>query len=53
MEPWHLAYTPTVRALDVDIDGEPALRNGVATRVDAAEVRARASEQAARLHARL
>jgi cytosine/adenosine deaminase-related metal-dependent hydrolase len=53
MEPWHLAYTPTVRALDVDIDDEPALRDGVATRVDPAEIRARAAEQAARLHARL
>ncbi len=53
MEPWHLAYTPTVRAIDVDIDGAPALRDGVATRVDAAEIRAKAAEQAARLHARL
>jgi cytosine/adenosine deaminase-related metal-dependent hydrolase len=53
MTPWHLAYTPTVRAIDVDIDGEPALRDGVATRVDPAEIRARAAEQAARLHALL
>jgi len=53
MAPWHLAYTPGVRALDVDIDGEPVLRNGTATRVDAAEIRARAAEQASRLHARL
>ena len=53
MEPWHLAYTPTVRAIDVDIDGRPALRDGVATRVDPTEIRARAAEQAARLHARL
>jgi cytosine/adenosine deaminase-related metal-dependent hydrolase len=53
MEPWHLAYTPTVRAIDVDVDGEPALRDGVATRVDPMEIRARAAEQAARLHARL
>ncbi len=53
MEPWHLAYTPTVRAIEVDIDGEAALRDGVATRVDAVEIRARAAEQAVRLHARL
>jgi hypothetical protein len=53
MEPWHLAYTPTVRAIDVDIDGVPALRNGVATRVDPTEIRAKAAEQATRLHARL
>lgn len=53
MEPWHLAYTPTVRAIDVDIAGEPALRDGVPTRVDATEIRARAAEQATRLHALL
>lgn len=53
MVPWHLAYTPTIRAIDVDIDGEPVLRDGVATRVDADEIRARAAEQARRLHARL
>ncbi len=52
-EPWHLAYTPGVRAIDVDIAGEPALRQGVAVRVDADEIRAKAAEQAARLHARL
>lgn len=50
MEPWHLAYTPTVRAIDVDVAGVSALRSGVATRVDADEVRAKAAEQAARLH---
>jgi len=50
MESWHLAYTPTVAAADVDIDGVPALRNRIATRVDGAEIRAKAAEQAARLH---
>jgi cytosine/adenosine deaminase-related metal-dependent hydrolase len=53
IEPWHVAFTTTIRALDVDIGGEPAMRRGVATRVDAAEVRAKAAEQAARLHAAL
>ena len=53
MEPWHLAYTPTVRAIDVVIDAELALQDGVATRVDAVEIRAKAAEQAARLHALL
>jgi cytosine/adenosine deaminase-related metal-dependent hydrolase len=53
MDPWCLAYTPGVRALDVDIDGAPALRDGRATRVDATEIRAKAAEQADRLHARL
>jgi cytosine/adenosine deaminase-related metal-dependent hydrolase len=53
MDPWRVAYTPGIRALDVDIDGAPALRGGVPTRVDAVEIRAKAAEQAARLHARL
>jgi len=52
-DPWRLAFTTGVRAIDVDIDGEPALRSGRATRVDADEVRAHAAEQAARLFARL
>ena len=53
MEPWHLAYTPTVRAIEVDIDGRAALREGRATLVDGDEIRAKAAEQARRLHARL
>lgn len=52
-DPWHLAYTPGVRALDVVVGGEAVLVGGVPTRVDEAEVRARAAEQAARLHALL
>ncbi len=51
IDPWHLAYTPTIRAIDVDIDGAAALRSGIATRVDAEEIRAKAREQATRLHA--
>lgn len=53
IEPWHVAFTPTIRAIDVDVAGEPALRDGAATRVDADEIRAKAAEQAARLHAAL
>lgn len=53
IEPWHVAFTPTIRAIDVDVAGEPALRNGTATRVDADEIRAKAAEQARRLHAAL
>jgi cytosine/adenosine deaminase-related metal-dependent hydrolase len=49
IDAWHVAFTPGIRALDVDIDGLPALRGGVATRVDPAEVRAKAAEQAASL----
>ena len=51
--PWHLAFTPGVRALRVEVDGEVLLDDGRPTRVDVDEVRAKAAEQAARLHARL
>ena len=50
IEPWHVAFTTTINAIDVDIEGEPALRDGRPTRVDADEVRAKAAEQAVRLH---
>jgi cytosine/adenosine deaminase-related metal-dependent hydrolase len=51
---WHVAFTPGVRALDVTLDtGETVLRDGRPTRVDLDEVRAKAAEQARRLHARL
>ncbi|MEM7339027.1 MAG: amidohydrolase family protein [Actinomycetota bacterium] len=49
IEAWHLAYTTGVRAIDVDIDDEPALRDGRPTRVDEDEVRSKGREQAARL----
>jgi cytosine/adenosine deaminase-related metal-dependent hydrolase len=52
-EPWWAAFTPGVRALEVTVAGEKVLQGGVATRVDAEEVRAKAAEQAARLFARL
>ncbi|MEJ7724883.1 MAG: amidohydrolase family protein [Ilumatobacteraceae bacterium] len=53
MDPWSLAFTTGVRPLEVVVDGEVVLRDGVSTRVDAGEVRARAAEQARRLFARL
>lgn len=53
MDPWHLAFTPGVRPLEVKVDGEVVFTDGKPTRVDADEVRAKAREQAARLHARL
>jgi cytosine/adenosine deaminase-related metal-dependent hydrolase len=49
--PWHVAFTPGMRALDVTIDGESVLCDGAPTRVDVAEVRAKAAEQASRLFA--
>jgi cytosine/adenosine deaminase-related metal-dependent hydrolase len=52
--PWHVAFTPGIRATDVvSADGEVLVANGVPTLVDVAEVRAHAAEQAARLFARL
>ena len=53
MDPWRLAYTTDVRAIDVVVDGETVLANGRATRVDGDEIRARAAEQATGLFARL
>jgi hypothetical protein len=53
MDPWHVAFTPGIRPLRIIIDGEEVFADGRPTRVDADEVRAKAREQAARLHARL
>ncbi len=53
MDPWHLAYTPTLRPLQVKVADEVVFQDGAPTRVDAAEIRAKAAEQASRLHARL
>jgi cytosine/adenosine deaminase-related metal-dependent hydrolase len=51
---WHVAFSPGIRATDVVRgDGEVLLRGGLPTRVDLTEVRAKATEQASRLHARL
>ena len=51
---WHVAFTPGIRAVDVvAADGTELLRDGEPVRVDAAEVRAKAAEQAQRLFARL
>ena len=53
MEPWHLAFSPGVRAIDVMVGGRPLLKNGRVVSVDAAEIRAKAAEQARRLFVRL
>lgn len=53
LEPWYLAYTTTVNAIDVEVDGETVLRAGTPTRVDETEVRAKATEQAQRLFRRM
>jgi cytosine/adenosine deaminase-related metal-dependent hydrolase len=52
--PWHVAFTPGMRATDVvTAAGEVLVRDGTPTRVDLAEVRAHAAEQAGRLFERL
>jgi cytosine/adenosine deaminase-related metal-dependent hydrolase len=52
--PWHVAYTPGIRATDVlRDDGVTLLRAGEPQLVDAHEVRAKAAEQARRLFAAL
>ncbi len=53
MDPWHIAFTSGIRPLRVEVGGEVVFADGKPTRVDADEVRAKAREQAARLHARL
>ncbi len=53
MDPWHLAFTPGVRPLRVEIGGEVVFDEGRPTRVDPDEVEAKAAEQARRLFARL
>jgi len=53
MDPWHIAFTPGIRPLEVRVGGEIVFVDGAPTRVDAQEIRSKAREQAARLHARL
>jgi cytosine/adenosine deaminase-related metal-dependent hydrolase len=53
MEPWHLAFTPGPRPVEIEVDGTIVWNEGAPTLVDPAEIRAKAAEQAARLHARL
>lgn len=52
--PWHAAFTPGIRAIDVQgADGQLLLKDGKPTRVDQHEVRIKAAEQARRLFALL
>ena len=50
MDPWHLAFSTGIRPVSVTVDGEEVLRDGVATRVDADEIRTKAAEAAVKLH---
>jgi cytosine/adenosine deaminase-related metal-dependent hydrolase len=53
MDPWHLAFTPVIRPLEIEIGGDAVWKDGSTIRVDANEIRAKAREQATRLHQRL
>lgn len=52
-DPWHVAYTPGIRAERVTIDGEIVVENGRPTKFDMQEIRQKAAEAARRLHERL
>lgn len=51
--PWHVAFSPGTRVVDVRVEGELVVEDGRPTRFDLAEVRAKAAEAASRLHRRL
>jgi cytosine/adenosine deaminase-related metal-dependent hydrolase len=53
MDPWHVAFTAGIHPLEVKVDGEVVFADGKPTKVDGEEIRAKAREQAKRLHARL
>ena len=53
MDPWRLAYTTAVSPLRVEVDGEVLLDDGVPTKVDAVEIKAKAAEAANILFAKL
>ncbi len=53
MDPWHIAFTAGVQPVQVKVDGEVVFADGQSTRVDGEEVRAKAREQAQRLHSKL
>jgi hypothetical protein len=53
MDPWHIAFTPGIRPLEIKVGGELVFADGKPTKVDANEVRAKAREQAERLHSKL
>ena len=53
MDPWRLAYTTAVSPQRVEIDGQVVLDDGVPTLVDADEIKAKASEAALKLFAKL
>ena len=51
--PWHVAFTPGTRAVDVTIAGTKIINDGQAVSFDLDEIRSKAAEQAVRLHKKL
>ncbi len=51
--PWHVAFTPGIRAHTVVMNGQTVVKNGELTTCDMAEIRAKAREAAEQLHRRL
>lgn len=52
-DPWRSAYTPGIRCEQVKMNGEIRVENGMPVHFDMQEIRAKASEQAERLFARM
>ena len=52
-DPWHVAFTPGLRARTVTVDGKVVVKDGVPTGFDIDEIRHKARAAAARLHERL
>ncbi len=53
MDPWHVAFTPGIRATDVWINGTQAVALGKATKIDRNEIQRKAAEQVRRLFSSL
>ena len=53
MDPWRLAFTTGVTPRHITVNGEIVMTDGRLTRVDAAEIRAKAAEAAQRLFKKL
>lgn len=51
--PWHVAFTPGIRCVDVRVKGQLVVNNGTPTQFDMNEIRSKASEATTKLHKKL
>lgn len=51
--PWHVAFTPGIRCVDVRVDGQLVVQSGIPTQFDLNEIRSKAAEAAEKLHKKL